>query len=200
MQKLRDAIGVVGGIAIIIALIVCYLPIKYLPLPVDTKDVNAVSIPGATEIDFYDVQGWNENILQNKMLVEQKTLGGVGITNWNIKVVYVMTNPNTPDCKIVSARATYTIKVTLPRWTDPRDGPVFMIWEWRNFLERVVVHEAHHVQIVIDNVNMVEQAVSTSNCENEEENFNAALDKVKQLQDDFDTEQKKVGQTPINLQ
>jgi len=189
-----------GLFAIIGGLIVGYMPAKYMLLPVDPVDViNAVTVPGAQKIIRYDVNGWNENIVQDAIFKEQKTLGGVGLTDWSIQAVYVIDNPNTPECKIVNPDITYKVNVTLPRWTDPRDGSFFMIWEWKNFLEKIADHEEHHVQIVLNNIDPVKHALETSSCENAQATFDAEIARIKQLQEDFDSQQKNLKLDPISL-
>jgi predicted secreted Zn-dependent protease len=196
----KIVIGILGLIAIIGGLIVGYVPAKYLHLPVNPEVVNSVIIPGAQKIIRYDVQGADEATLEKAMMAEQKTLGGVGDAEWNIQAVYKMDNPNTPECKIVNVTTTYMINVTLPRWTDPQDGSFFMNWEWNNFIRRVADHEEHHVQIVLNNIDPVKHAIETSSCENAQATFDAEIARIKQLQADFDTQQKNQKLDPINLQ
>lgn len=188
-ETMRKVIVFLTLVLIIVSLIGTCVPVKYLPmkeLNIDLTKVNQVSIPGAQTIDFYDIHGSSEKALQDAMFKEQESLGGVARTTWSVSYIYVAVNPGTPECAIKNVKVPYTVKVTMPRWTDPENGTVILIWFWESYLKRLSAHEGHHVQILLDHIDDVQTAIESSSCETASKNAEAAIAEITRLQVEYD--------------
>jgi predicted secreted Zn-dependent protease len=88
----------------------------------------------------------------------------------------------------------YDVKVILPRWVNIEEASMGDIWWWESTMQYFARHEEVHVQIVNNNVDMVQKAVSEATCETVEEEFNKAYQYIQDLQKEFDEKVKNENQ------
>jgi predicted secreted Zn-dependent protease len=175
-----------------IALVATWVPSKYLPvqaLGIDLKTINQVSIDGAQSIEFYDIQGTNDTTLNAAMEKERVTLGGFAITSYSVSYIITIQNPDTPECKIFGWEVPYTVKVVMPRWTNPQDAPLSQVWYWRDYYYPMIArHEGWHVQTVLEGVERLNQVIADSNCANVVERADATIADILKRQQEYDVQ------------
>ena len=158
------------------------------PVPVPTA-VTAVDIPYARMI-YYDISGSTEKELRDQMNalapVGPDGYHGDALTTWYIR--WTWDGYGTDDCDLRSAKATYDIKVTMPRWNAPQDASPALIEKWNNYILALTAHEKVHVDNVIANLPVVINAIRRASCSTAEAKATEILSGIRSNDSNFDSQ------------
>jgi predicted secreted Zn-dependent protease len=119
------------------------------------------------ETIYYDISGASDSELRAQM----DQLGPVddlgerydALTRWDFQWRWPGGGPE--GCRLSAVRITYSISVTLPRWSAPPDAAPELVRRWETYLGAVTAHEEGHVALVVDNVAALTSAIEAATCE-----------------------------------
>jgi predicted secreted Zn-dependent protease len=156
------------------------------PPPIPTT-VSTVEIPYA-RIVYYDINGSTEAELRDQMNARAPTgpdgYRGDALTTWFIR--WRWDGYGTEDCDLRTAKATYDIKVTLPRWNPAQEASPALIEKWNAYILALAGHEKGHVDNVIANLPVVINAIRRATCSTAEAKAQEILNGIRQNDSDFD--------------
>jgi len=149
--------------------------------------VTSVDIPHAT-ITYYDIIGSTENELRNQLdmygPVGPDGYQGEAITNWHIQ--WTWDGYGTETCDLRTARTTYDIQVTMPRWVPSKNASPDLITKWGIYILALANHEKGHVDNVIANHPDVIDAIHRATCTTAEAKAQEVLTRIRQYDIDYD--------------
>jgi predicted secreted Zn-dependent protease len=152
-------------------------------------NIPAVDIPNAN-IVYYDISGSTEGELRTQL----NTLGPVGYdgykgdatTEWFIR--WNWPGYGTSSCDLSAADISYDIKVIFPRWVPTKDISPDLIVKWANYTKLLAAHEKGHVDSVLENFPAIVNAIKGATCETADSVGNEFLDRIRQLDIDYDAD------------
>jgi predicted secreted Zn-dependent protease len=143
--------------------------------------LSTVDIPYA-RIIYYDIDGSTESELRDQMNsiapIGPDGYRGDALTNWYIR--WNWDGYGTEECDLRTAKATYDIKVTVPRWSPPQDASPALIEKWNAYILALTGHEKMHVDNVIANLPVVINAIRRATCSTAEARAQEILDGIRQ--------------------
>lgn len=155
-------------------------------IPIPTA-VSNVEIPYA-KITYYNISGSTETELRDQMNALAPTgldgYRGDALTNWYIR--WTWDGYGTEDCDLRTAKATYDIKVTMPRWLPPQEASSALVEKWNAYILALAAHEKGHVDNVIANLPSVINAIRRADCSTAEARAQEVLNGIRQNDIDFD--------------
>jgi len=168
----------------LVLLAACKVPSVSVAEPVT---VESVSIPNATVV-YYDIAGSTEADLRAQL----DALGprgddgykGDATTRWNISWHW----PSNSDgsCRLAETVVSYEIKVIFPRWQPPSNVSQALVAKWSRYILALAKHEKEHVDFVMANMPMVENAIKGSTCQMANAAGEAALAVIRKYDIDYD--------------
>lgn len=154
--------------------------------PIPTVITN-LEIPFA-RIIYYDISGSTENELRDQMdslaPIGPDGYRGDALTNWYIR--WTWDGYGTENCDLSTAKATYDIKVTMPRWIPPQDASPALIGTWNKYILALAGHEKGHVDNVIVNLPILINAIRRATCSTAEARAQELLSDIRQNDVNFD--------------
>jgi predicted secreted Zn-dependent protease len=96
----------------------------------------------------------------------------------------------TDNCDLSAADVTYSIKVTVPRWSAPADASPELIAKWENYIQRLTLHEKGHVDHIVNNYLSVKTAIQRATCSTAETEAQKALVPLREFDASYDSETK----------
>jgi predicted secreted Zn-dependent protease len=134
------------------------------PTPLPTV-IATVDIPYA-RVTYYDISGSTETELRDQMNALAPTgpdgYHGDALTSWYIR--WTWDGYGTEDCDLRTAKATYDIKITMPRWIPPQDVSPALIEKWNRYILALAGHEKVHVDNVIANLPVITNTIRRATC------------------------------------
>lgn len=156
---------------------------------ISPTSVSQAYISSATII-YYDISGSSEIELRQQLDLLSPTgfdnFKGDSTTNWNI--YWNWGGYGTSTCDLNSAEVTYTVEVIMPRWTAPNNAPTELITKWNQYIKVLSEHEQGHVDFVVENYTIVEDAIKNATCDTAESVAQEALAVIRQHDIDYDAE------------
>ena len=164
-------------------------PISAEPSETSITSIQEVNISNA-EIIYYDITGTTESELRGQLdalsPLGDANFKGDATTNWRIN--WNWPGYGTSDCDLTHAEVTYSIQVTMPRWSSPADADPQLVSKWNSYIEALALHEKGHVDFVVKNYKSVETVIQNASCETAEDAAQAALEPIRQMDIDNDAE------------
>ena len=138
------------------------------------------------ETVYYDIEGISEEELRAQMdelgPVDSSGYKGDALAEWFIS--WKWPGYGTDDCDLSKAEVSYNVEVIFPRWIPPEDASNNLIIKWFNYTYKLAKHEQGHVDFVVDNYQIVKEAIQGATCETAEEEAQVAIETFR----DFDLE------------
>jgi predicted secreted Zn-dependent protease len=148
-----------------------------------------VPIPEATII-YYDIEGATEGELRDQLNelgpVDSSGYKGDAVTEWHIS--WDWPGFGSEDCNLSEADVSYTVEVLFPRWTAPDDASNNLVIKWFNYTYKLAKHEKGHVDYVVDNYQIVLEAIKGATCETADAAAEAALEPLRAFDLEYDSQ------------
>ncbi|OQY41749.1 MAG: hypothetical protein B6242_16940 [Anaerolineaceae bacterium 4572_78] len=100
--------------------------------------------------------------------------------NWDIPV------NDDGSCRFDEMTFLSDIYVVLPHWTPPEGTSPDLIEKWEYFIKKLIEHEQGHVDIIVQNFPLVENAIKQSSCSTANRNGRNMLKEIQRLNDEYD--------------
>jgi predicted secreted Zn-dependent protease len=140
------------------------------------------------QIIYYEIEGSSEQELRAQLdemgPVDSSGYKGDALTEWEVS--WNWPGYGSGDCDLSQAEVTYTVKVLFPRWNPPEDASNNLILKWFNYTYRLAKHEQGHVDYVVENYGIVNDAIQEATCETADEAALAALEPLHAFDLEYD--------------
>jgi predicted secreted Zn-dependent protease len=113
--------------------------------------------PFKPSFEYYDVQGTNYDTLW-KSIEENRPNGHTSANEWQISWNFGYSYLD-GVCSLYNPKVMLTMKIILPRWTDPHSGSEKMQAEWKRYLKALIAHQMGHVKNAEDAQAEVQKAL-----------------------------------------
>jgi predicted secreted Zn-dependent protease len=90
------------------------------------------------------------------------------------------------SCQVTNVQVQFAATVLLPRLSEEASASERVRQEWRRFAALLERHEAGHARIAFEHLGEVKAAVAGSACDQVQANAKAVLDRIEELQQDYD--------------
>lgn len=152
-----------------------------------TSGEKLVPLEGA-RIVYYNIEGATEEELRAQLdelgPVDPSGYKGDAVTDWQIS--WTWPGYGSDDCDLSEAEVSYTVKVIFPRWIPPEDVPNNLVITWFNYTYRLAKHEKGHVDYVVENYEIVLDAIKGATCETADASAEAALEPIRAFDLEYD--------------
>ena len=154
--------------------IAAHIPIGMAPIP------NATIVP-------YTIAGRTSSELRAQMDRLGPTATGHhwdAVEEWHMS--WTWPGSTGGSCDLSRAIVSYTNKVTSPVWTPPSGVNSSLVADWSRYMIALRTHEKGHVDLVVAAWPSVIDAIYKATCSSANAAANAALDRLRQRQTDYD--------------
>lgn len=146
-----------------------------------------VPMPEA-EIVYYDIEGVTEEELRAQLdelgPVDSSGYKGDALVEWFISRDWP--GYGTDNCDLSQAQVSYTVEVIFPRWKPPEDAPNNLVIKWFNYTYRLAKHEKGHVDNLMENYQIVLEAIKGATCETADAAAEDALELLRAFDLEYD--------------
>ena len=161
--------------------------------PTRTPFIGEVIIEHA-EIIYYEITGSTESELRKSMNQVRpkdpydRNQPVDAYTEWFIS--WNWSGYGKENCDLSTAKVSYAIKVTVPRWIPTSDASPELIAKWETYIQNLTLHEKGHVDNIVNNYLTVKTAIQGATCSTAEAAAQKALDELRRFDSTYDRETK----------
>ena len=140
------------------------------------------------EFRYYDVRGTNSDEINASMHRRGPDNGegdGAGSTDYRIAWSWGRKRIGS-RCEVIDPEVRFSAIVLLPRLVNEEKQSAEVRFGWRKLIAQLRAHEAGHARIAYEHANEVREAVAGAPCGKEADWGQRALDRIRQLQADYD--------------
>ena len=92
------------------------------------------------------------------------------------------------NCDLSSPSVSYELTLVLPNWILPSNADPVLVTKWNDYLSALKVHEAGHLENIINNYQSVITAIKTATCSTADAAASTALEALRQFDSTYDAE------------
>ncbi len=140
------------------------------------------------EFRYYDVRGTNSDEINASMHRRGPHNGeGDGAGSTDYRIAWSWGRKVTGSrCEVIDPEVRFSAVVLLPRLVNERKQSEEVQLGWRKLIAQLRAHEAGHARIAYEHAHEVGEAVAAAPCGKEEAWGERALDRIRELQADYD--------------
>jgi predicted secreted Zn-dependent protease len=143
--------------------------------------------PNATVL-YYDITGSTAEELRTQLdILRPSDPNGHrydAVYRWSIK--WKWPGYGQSPCQLHKATASYEIVVVFPRWIPPKNTSPELIAKWEDYIYALAEHEKGHVDHIVNNYQVVIDAIKSADCYTADSEARSALECLKKYDDEYD--------------
>jgi predicted secreted Zn-dependent protease len=143
--------------------------------------------PNAT-VSYYDITGSTAEELRAQLnLLRPADANGDrwdAVYRWSIN--WDWPGRGHSPCQLDKAIVTYKIKVIFPRWIPPKNASPELVTKWEAYTHALAEHEKEHVDYIVNNHQIVANAIKSADCYTAKSAAKAAIELLKQHGTEYD--------------
>jgi len=151
-----------------------------------SPDVNHY-LPNATVL-YYDIAGSTAEELRAQLNtlcpVDANGNRHDAVCQWFIK--WNWPGYGHRPCQLDKAIVSYKIEVVFPRWIPPKNVSLGLVTKWEDYIHALAEHENGHADYIVNNYQMVANAIKSADCYTADSAAHAAIKRLKQHDIEYD--------------